>query len=480
MNLEQMWLALKGRFPLVAAALAAVLTLTSISLAIAPTTYTASTTLNFEFSGNNPFAGGGVGPGSGQAAYIATQVEVLESQIVAERVFELLSDEQLQRYADALAARRTILDHAQRWIVETLFPPEADTSPHQARTVREELSWLKHALPGDLNVRPVVGSQVVHLSYESTDPQMAALLANKYAEGYRAANLTSITDPAQRTKDWFDDRLKNLRAALEASQTKLATYQQQQGIVATEERFDLENQELQGLATELAAAQDKKRTIAAKRDQATQMMQRGESLDALPEILSNPVVQNIKAEVRQLENKLADMSTKIGVNHPQYQRAQAELQSAKSKLRTETQSVIIGMDNELRQAEDRARTIEAAIAVQKQNVLGMKNRRGEIDVLVREVESAQQVYNKALEQYNVANLQSLVNQANVGVINPATVPHEPSGPRVAQSIVLAIVVGLMLGLGLALVIETFDRRVRSKDDVLGELKLPFLGAIGKA
>ncbi len=497
MNFNQLWQIFRGRIGTVLVGALGILSLTIFFLAITPRTYTASTSLNFDFNSANPYADV---PGTSPAAegsYIATQIEIMISQAVAQRVFESLSDDEVVRVVAAVAAKRTIIDDIVSWFnrgLDDLFKNEATTMPRSSSPTSKNLApdlvlesavkrdnrWLIRSLAVDLSVKPVVGSRIMNIAYTSTDPEIAALLANRYADAYISTNLEMIIDPAQRTKAWFDMRLSTLRDAVSAAQAKLNTYQQEQRIVATDGRFDIENKRLQSLTSELSAAQENRRKLVARKDQAQSMLGSGADLETLPDILKNTVIQSIKADIRAFDSKLAELSNKLGINHPQYQKTLTEIRSAKDKLKAEIRAIVRGIDNEVNVAREEERRVKTALESQKELVLKLKTQRGKIDVLTREVDSTLAVYNSALDQYNKTSLQSLVTNANVTILDQAVTPTRPSGPKIVQNLVLGLIVGLMLGLGLAFFLEILDRRIRSEEDIATELDLPVLGVVLRA
>ena len=480
MNFQQYWEIVRGRMNVVLIALIAVVSATAISLYFTPKTYTAQTMISFDFSGSNPYASVGSPSGVGEGSYIATQVEIIRSTQVSAKIVKSLSPEDRDRLIEAFKAKETL---PEKWWRELMFSitkmqaDETDGDKDQTAPVGEDYEWLVYALPSDLDVKPVIGSRILSLSYESTDPYVAAMIANAYAQAYIDTNLEMIINPARQAKAWFDERLKQLRAKVEEAQQKLTQFQQSQGIVATGDRYDIESKRLLDLTAQLTKAQEERRRLETARTQILAMQTEGESLLSLPEVLQNSVVQNIKSEIRSLEAKLVELSNRLGSNHPQFKRVEAELAAARSRLRAEVKSIIAGVDNAVRLARQNEQAARQAVENQKALVLSMRNQRGEIDVLLRELESAQSAYNAALDQFNKTSLQSLVTQANVSLVEGAVIPRRPSGPKVGQNLVLALIVGLMLGIGLAFLLEMVDRRVRSAEDFITELNIPFLGTV---
>jgi len=115
------------------------------------------------------------------------------------------------------------------------------------------------------------------------------------------------------------------------------------------------------------------------------------------------------------------------------------------------------------------------MAAQRARVLDLKESRNELTVLRRNVESAERAYDTAMQRSVVSRVESRANQTNITVLNPATVPTKPSRPRVALNIALSIVIGTMLGIGIVMLLEMFDRRVRARSDL--ELDVPLLAVL---
>jgi uncharacterized protein involved in exopolysaccharide biosynthesis len=139
-----------------------------------------------------------------------------------------------------------------------------------------------------------------------------------------------------------------------------------------------------------------------------------------------------------------------------------------------------GIRDKAELARERERSAAESLAAQKQRVLELKRQHDDISVLIREVDSAQRAYDDALTRFDQANMESRVTQTNALLFNSATAPLKPATPKVKQNLIIAVFAGTLLGLGLALVVENRDRRVRSKQDLAQELGVPMLATLGEA
>jgi uncharacterized protein involved in exopolysaccharide biosynthesis len=137
--------------------------------------------------------------------------------------------------------------------------------------------------------------------------------------------------------------------------------------------------------------------------------------------------------------------------------------------------VAAGIASSARQSRQREADLVKALAAQRARLLELKENRNEFTVLRRNVESAEKAYDTAMQRQVVSEVESRASQTNVTVLNPAAVPGKPSQPKIALNIALSVVVGTMLGIGIVMLMELSDRRVRSRSDL--NLEVPLLAVL---
>ncbi len=466
---------------------------------LTPNMYTASATLNFDMKGINPLVDNR-GSIFSEASYITTQIGIINSNNVAQEVEQSLTDYERDRLIESLNAQRSFFDRLSTNVTEnisSLFsgdepPPDVDevpTSPivvdtqetteQESLEIRSAYNWLVRRIGYDLSVQPIFNTRIVEISYTSTDRQIAALMADRYTKAYITTNLKMMTDPARKTKLWFDEQLNFIRARLEKAQTRLTKYQRQEGIVSSDERYDTESARLQDLSKLLVDAQRETRNAVTERQKLKEVLASEGSVMTSSAIANNPVIQNIKADIRSLESDLVEISSSLGRNHPKHKRIRSELAATNTRLKKEIQSIIDGTNSTAGLASAREADLSRALEKQKQLMLDLKSERDTIMVLKREVDSSQSAYNAALNEMNTTSMQSMVDQTNVSVVDPANVPNSPSSPDMSRNLALGALIGLVLGVGIALLKEMIARKVHSKDDLIREIGVPLLGHLKK-
>jgi chain length determinant protein EpsF len=453
MTPRQLLQILAARWKLVLTCVFLTVAITAIITLRSPEIYVAEASVLIDFEENVPY-----GDLNAQAqlanSYMITQLKIMESRRVARKVVEdlnLAEDPVFQdKYMEATGGKGSIQD----WLADWLL-----------RKLKVELSRT---------------SRVVFIYFASSDPRFAADAANAFAQAYIDTKLELNIQPARQSVAWFKEQLDPLRRDVEATQARLTAYQQQNRIVATDERLDIETARLQALSSQLVKTQTETQEAENLEKQMKEMQDNHRSRETLPEISGNNYIQNIKGEMLRKEGELAELSDQLGENHPQYKRALAEVRSLRNKLYKEITVVSSGIENKAKLARESERAIEDSLAKQKIKVLELKRQRDDISVLVRGVENAQRSYDDVLMRANQASLESQINQTNVILFNEAIEPLRPSSPKVKQNLAVAVIAGMFLGLALALLFEMSDRRVRSEEDLAKILGLPVLGALGKA
>lgn len=422
--------------------LATVLTTLVVSLLL-PKQYTAGTAIVIDVKSPDPIAGM-VLPGMISPGYMATQVDIINSDRVAQRVVKLLRMDE----SPAIQAQ---------W--------QEATEGKGSVTV-----WLANLLQKNVDVKPSRESNVININYTGTDPGFAAAVANAFAQAYIDVNLDLKVEPARQNAAWFEGQTKLLRDKLEAAQAALSSFQQKSGIVANNDRLDYETSKLNDLSSQLTMVQAQTSDSLSKKKSAS-------GSDTLAEVMQNPLINNLKSDIARLEARQQDNNVNLGKNHPQTLRAESELASLRAKLASETQKITGSLSTSYTVGVQKEKELLEAIDKQKARVLELSNERDEISVLKREVESAQRAFDNVSLRTSQTRLESLSIQTNAVVLNPASEPTVHSKPKIFLNMLISIFLGTLLGVGAALVLELGNRRVRSTEDLAVMIDLPVLAAI---
>jgi polysaccharide biosynthesis transport protein len=446
MNLSQFFSVIRAHWRVVMLVLALTVgTALGISLML-PKQYIATATVVVDQSRPDPVAAA-LYQGNPSPAFMATQVDVIKSERVAMRVVRQLN------LADSEERKA-------RWMLATQGEGTIET-------------WLATGMLLALDVKPSRESNVVAVSYKAEDRERAALMANAIVQAYMDVSLELKVDPAKQYSTFFDGRSKELRANVERAQAKLSAYQREKGVVvASDGLLDVESARLNELSTQLVALQA---VVSGSGNRQAQVQSGG----TVQEVLNNPVLTGLRAEITRAEAKLQELTSRLGDNHPQVIEARANINSLRGRLDIEARRVAGGIGAASNMNRQREVELRASLEAQRARVLKLRVVREEGMVLVRDLENAQRAYDAVLARLNQSSLESQVTQPNAYVLAQAVPPLLPSSPKIITNTALSIVIGLVLAIGAAIVLEMIDRRLRNAGEVSELLGLPVLGVLPK-
>ena len=444
MSLSQVFSILRARWRSAVAVFAIVMGLAIAFTLWLPSQYTATAAVVLDVKSPDPIAGV-VLPGMTVSSYMGTQVDVLQSERVVLQAIRALQ-------ADKSASLRAA------WQEQT-----------EGRGDFE--SWLAEDVMRWLTVKPGKDSNVIMVSYTSRDPIAAAKTANAVVKAYIDTTLQLRTEPAKQFNGLFDESTKALREQMETAQAKLSAFQQSKGIVATDERLDIENARLAELSTQLVAMQ------AAATESSGRQREAGVRGDQMQEVLSNPMVTTLSSDLARQEAKLNELGQRYGDQHPQVQELKANIKELRSRLNAERSRITGSLSVNNTVNEGRLQSVRDALAAQRTKVLQMKSLRDEAAVLQRDVENAQRVYDAGFAKLKQSTLESQATQTNVSVLKTASAPPFPSSPRIKLNVTVALLLGIALALATAIFRERRDWRLRNDSDVFEVMKQPLLGVL---
>lgn len=424
--------------------LATVLLTLGVSL-ILPKTYTASSAVVVDVKTPDPIFGL-VFQGQLISGYMATQVDIVNSDSVARRV----------------ARELKLTDRPE---VKEQFQQAADGQG-------DIVAWYAtNVLQKYLTVAPSRESSVLTVTYKAGDPQLAADVANGFVKAYMDTSVELRNNPAKNYSTFFDEQAKEAKKKVESAQQRLSDYQQKNNIITTDDRLDIETARLNELSSQLVTLQ----ALAA--ESASRSAQARSQSEQMAEVLANPVIGSLKQQISQQQARLGELNNRLGDNHPQVQELKANIAELRSRLTTETSRVSgsLGVSNTVNRS--REAEVRSMLEAQRAKVLKLRGQRDDMAALQRDFDAAQRAYEGVIGKLNQSNLERSTTATNVAVLTPAVPPAEPSSPKILLNTLFSIVIGIALAIVAAFMTEWLDRRVRTNEDVLSALDLPMLGVL---
>jgi capsular exopolysaccharide synthesis family protein len=325
---------------------------------------------------------------------------------------------------------------------------------------------------GSMSVKRVPNSRLLDVTFESTDPALAARVVNAHIENFQTENFRSRYDAIARASSWLQDQLNDLKVKVRSSEDARLEYERKNQIWELDDKQNITTQRLSDLNKELTDAQSDR-----MRKQALYEFAKSGNADAVPQLRENTVLQDVMKKRSDTYTQYTEALNQYGPNFPKVQRLQAQIKEVDQLIDTEKKNVVDQMGNDYNAARQREVLLTGALDQQKTEANQMSERLVQYNILKREAEANKTLYDGLLTKLKEANVAGALKSSNIRIVDPAMVPTTPSRPAKARNIALALLVGLVGGVGLALLREYLDNTVKTPDDIETLARLPSLAVV---
>lgn len=440
---------LGSRIGLVLAILAITVAATLAGTWLTAKRYVATSSILLELPSKDPVMGNTVYMQGTLSTYLSSQIELMGSERVVNQVIrdlDLANDPTLRRQFEALGPNRG-----------------------------EIVPWLRGRLLQDLRAEPGRDAPVLKVSFEALDPNLAAKVANGFVRAYIDATLGLRTQPARDYANSFETQAAESRRQLAQARERLSKFQRETGITSNEESRDVESTRLQELSSQMVQLES---AAAAARSRESTMRSAGR--ESMPEVVSNPTLAAIKADIGRVRGRIEEQSARLGPSHPQMLSWQAELADLNRRYDTELGRITESIAVEASIASQRAARTKAALDAQRTSVLALKKQRDQLSELQRAVDEAQKAVDLISQRYTQTNIEANLRLSNVSVLASALPPVSPARPRPLINLAIGATLGLLLGAFAAIALERVQRPVRDAHDLAEAAGVPVLAVLGEA
>jgi len=328
------------------------------------------------------------------------------------------------------------------------------------------------AFLGRLSVKRVPNSRLVEVQFEAENPQLVAQVVNGHLQNYIEENFRSKYDATTQASNWLSAELEELRMKVEKSEDARIAYERQNQIWQIDEKQDITTQKLGELSKSVTEAQ----TALAEKEALYRMAVSG-NVDALPGVRENAVLQDLVKRKSELGEAYAEAVNQYGPNFPKVQRITAQQKEVDEDLERARQTMVEGVREDFETARQREQLLSEALDKQKALTNELAEKLVQYHILQHDAEANKQLYDGLLQKLKEAGITAGLRSSNIRVVDPALVPTSPARPQKARNILLAILVGFVGGVGLALFREYLDNTVKSPDDVETLTGLPSLAVV---
>lgn len=373
----------------------------------------------------------------------------------------------------------------------------------KSRTILEQVSNIlgsedltPRALEKAITVQPIQGSDVLKISMESPEPELAQRTVNTLADVFINWNTLYQRDDRRTARLFIEVQLEGAAENLRLAEEELKAYKERERVFSLADETVAKIAQVSQLEANLTETQIAIQEVQERIGQVRASLEReDETLISSTTIAQNTFVTEYRRRLSDLEIRLSSAREKYTDRHPTIISLLAEIEDVKAKLAEEVQRVIgtetmsvnpvhrqlygnlIDLEVETMGLHARETALLTLIAEQEKELDLLPTRELELARLMRNAKVMEELYLLLRTRYEEARILEVMQTADVQVIDDAILPENPVKPRVKLNIAIGIVLGLFLGVGLAFLLEFMDNTINDQDDVERWLGLPVLAQI---
>ena len=418
------------------------------------------------------------GGASNSRDFYSTQFEILKSRSLAKRTMEgmglesVLAGDKLAKpfFSETVEGIKSLFSGSEE--KDSVLEPDEFDQDEVGSAIGK--APLENRLIAMLSVSPVKNSEIVKLSYDSTDPQLAANVVNSVAANYIELNLERRVNAASFAKEFLGKQLADVKSRLEESQVNLNNYAKEKGLFKTgdEKSLSLTALKISQLSTALGE-------VETKRIEAQTKYQQGQSAEGAIKVLNSTTVESLKSNLIKLQTKYQEQLQIYKPGYPLMVQLQRQMQKIADEISDETRNIMQITEGSLKAnylavKENEEKLLEE-LEIQKKKLIKVRDKDIGYNTLLREVETNRSSYEGLLTRLKEVSVAGGIESNNISVLDPAIVPFAKHKPNTRLNLVLGLVLGLLLGTVVAFLLEFLDDRVKTTDELVRLLGLPLLG-----
>jgi succinoglycan biosynthesis transport protein ExoP len=411
--------------------------------------------------------------------YFLTQFEIIRNRDIAELVADELD---LWHNPTFVATKKPgAVDrfrlNTRRWIAG-LFSSSSENQAPQVDVEELRKAAVINRFMIRLSVRPIEFTQLVVVSFESTDRRLAAQVVNTLARVFIQSQMDAKLQSTREAGDWVSSRLADLKINLGSSQRALQEFRDREQILDVTGGQALGAQELNELTTRLGDA--RRARMGAEniyRELGGSANYSVEHLMSMPAVLKHPLVQNLAQSHTEAQQEVTNLARRYGPEHPRMMAAASREQSVRTELRQQVLQIAAGIEKEYRVAQRNEQDLDRQLAGVKGEVAGLNRKEFRLRELQRQVETDQRLYEMFFTRAKETSETIGFQAAHARVVEKAVPPISPIKPDKKRFVMIAFLLSALVGVGLAILRSLLDNTLKSPDDVADRLNAPLLGAL---
>ncbi len=358
--------------------------------------------------------------------------------------------------------------------VQSLIPQKKDVTVKRPVIPAETLKLQGLIGFVDTNLTPVLqrNSNLISISFTSPDRHLSQDVVNTLIEEFVRWKMDQKLKDSQLAREFLTKQIYQSKINLEKVEEELNRFAKISGIVSLDAKLNSVYSQLAELNSALARSEAE---MIGKRAIYNQARKDGPA--NLPRVLGNLVIANLKADYARLASQYQDLTTTFLDDYPAVKNLKSRMTSIGERIDIEEKKIFKAIENEYRTAKKQYDALQERVSLQKRRAIDLNERATQYKIIAREVETNKGIYQSLLERAKEIESMVGVSSSNIHIVDRASLPIFPFKPKVRLNLLLAIVVGLMGGIGLAFLLEYFADTITNPDQISERFQIPILGVV---
>ena len=407
--------------------------------------------------------------------FVATQVALLKSRALLERVIQALNLKDHPIFAKENEEKSALSEMLAnlKSMIRSLFQKETETltEGNLVAETMEENKLIRFFL-NNLTVTPRRDSMIIDVSFISPSRQLSRDAVNQLMSEFIKWKMDQKVASSNQAREYLMMQIDRAKINLEEAEEKQNKFAREAGIVSMDSRLNNVLRQLEEINTALGQADAE---FIAKETQYLQAKKDGPQ--NLPQVMTSTLINDLKSEYAKHRSEYEQLRETFHEDYPEVRTVRNRMQSLEGRINGESQKVLNSIEHEYLSTKSKLESLRAAMEIYKKQALDLNERSTQYTIMGREVETNKAIYQSLLERAKEIESMAGISPTNIQIVDKASLPIFPDKPKVLRNLMLAIVIGLMGGIGFAFLMEYFADTITNPDQISDRFQIPILGVI---
>ncbi|WP_376697510.1 GumC family protein [Wenzhouxiangella sp. EGI_FJ10305] len=415
------------------------------------------------------------------AVFYSTQFQLIKSGALAE---EVIRNEELQDHPELLGEvrQRSVLGEVRslfRTITRAILPTGNTPGQGNERRIstqeeRKEARIQRAAnqLRKRVSVSRVEESRLIDVSVRAFDPQLARQLANAVVENYRRLSMERRFESGNEARQFLEEQLADMRIQLERADEALMDFAREHNVADLDDRLDRARSAIDGFSDRRNEIDEELVQLESWKN----LIEQGRT-EHLDPVVSSESVNQLEDRLVEARAEYAELSRQFHDSYPAVAQVLTRIERLESEINAEKQQVVDNILGRHDNLQAQAQSLDEAINEREGRMLALNEQAVQYNILQREFKTNRELYDGLLQRMKEIGVAAGIQENNITLIEEAVAAGSPFKPNIPRNLAMALVLGLMGGIGLALVLEFLDSSIRRVEDIERLVDRPVLGMV---